>query len=141
MVWLCPPRGGIPHPGTTVAYKQALRFTPRIYVSAACKAGHPDGMLALHRTVELGRCTIAGSRRRLERKWRTFLEQASHRSTARGCKAYVALVTPKEMHQEPYCALPRVCRQTFGAFARDIVHIIPSRGPRLAGKGSWLLGV
>ena len=39
------------------------------------------------------------------------------------------------MHQEPYSTLPKVCRQTFGAFARDIVQIIPSRGLRLAGGG------
>ena len=63
-----------------------------------------------------------------------FLERASRRSNKRRRREYVALVTPEEMNQEPYSTLPRVCRQTLGAFARDIVHIMPSRGPRREGS-------
>ena len=39
-----------------------------------------------------------------------------------------------EVNQKPHRTPPRVCRQTFGAFARDMAHIIPSRGPQLAGS-------
>ena len=39
-----------------------------------------------------------------------------------------------EVNQKPRRTPPRVCRQTFGAFARDMVHIIPSRSPQLAGS-------
>jgi hypothetical protein len=123
----------VAHHGIAVAYKRALRLTRRIYVSAVCRAAHPDGMLALRRMVELGRCDTAGSRCRMERTWETFQGRASHRSD-KGRREYVALVTPEEMNQYPYNTMLRVCRrQTFGAFGRDIVHIIQSRGPRLAG--------
>ena len=124
-----------PH-GIVVVYKQALRLTQRIYVSAACRAAHPDGMLALRRMVEQGRCDTAGSSCRMERSWETFLERASRRSNTRGRREYVALVTPEEVNQSPYSTLPKVRRQTFSAFARNIVQITPSRGPRLAGGGS-----
>ena len=109
-----------------MVYHRALRLTRRIYVSAACRAVHPDGMLALRRMVEQGRCDTAGSSCRMERNWETFLGRASRRSSKGGGKAYVALVTPEEMNQEPCNTLPRVCRQTFSAFARNILHITPS---------------
>ena len=121
-------------PGIAVAYKRALRFTRRIYVSVARRAAHPDGMLALCRMVALGRCDTAGSRCRMETNWETFLGRASHRSSKGGRREYAALVTPEEMKQEPCSTLPRVCRQTFGAFARDMVQIMPSRSPQLAGS-------
>ena len=132
---MCPLRGGSPHTRIAVAYKRALRLTRRIYVPAACRAAHPDGMLALRRVIELGRCGTAGSNCQREKNWATFVERASRRSNKRGWRKYVALVTPEEMNQEPYNTLPRVCRQTFGAFARDLAQIIPSRGPRPAGGG------
>ena len=125
--WLSPP-------GIAVAYERALRLTRRIYVSAACQAAHPDGMLALRRLIALGRCETAGSKCQLERNWETFQGRASHRRTSHGQREYIALVTPKVMNEEPYSTLPRVCRQTFGAFARGMTRIIPSRGPRLAGR-------
>jgi hypothetical protein len=125
--WLSPP-------GIAVAYERALRLTRRIYVSAACQAAHPDGMLALRRMIALGRCDTAGSRCQVERNWETFQGRASHRRTSHGQREYVALATPKAMNEEPYSILPRVCRQTFGAFARGMTRIMPSRGPRLAGR-------
>ena len=67
--------------------------------------------------------------------WETCLGRASHRRSCKGQREYVALVIPEMMHQEPYNTLPRVCRQTFGAFARDIAQITPPGGPRLAGRG------
>ena len=42
-----PLRGGIPHPGTAVAYKRALLLTRRIFVPTACQAARPDGMLGI----------------------------------------------------------------------------------------------
>ena len=71
-------------PGIVVVYQRALRLTRRMYVSAACRAAHPDGMLALHRMVELGRCDTAGSSCRTERNWDTCMERASGRSSTRG---------------------------------------------------------
>ena len=132
---MCPLAHWLTPPWIAVAYKRALRLTRRIYASAACRAAHPDGMLALRRMVELGRCDSAGSSCRIERNWETFLGRASRRSSKGGWREYVALVTPEQMNQEPYSTLPRVCRQSFGAFARNIVHIIPYRGPHLAGRG------
>ena len=126
-----------PPPGLAVAYRRALRLHRRIFVSAACAAAHPDGMVALRRLVQLGRCTTAGSRCRTETNWATFRKRASHRTTAKGRREYVALLTADEINQEPYCTLPSVCRKTFAAFARGIVRILPSRGLRLAGgKGA-----
>jgi len=132
--WLSPP-------GIAVAYERALRLTRRIYVSAACQAAHPDGMLALRRLIALGRCETAGSKCQLERNWETFQGRASHRRTSRGQREYIALVTPKVMNEEPCNTLPRVCRQTFGAFARGMTRIIPSRGPRRRSRlGECALG-
>ena len=59
-------------PGTTVAYKLALRLTRRIYDSAARRTANPDGMLALRRMIELGRCDTAGSRCQSETNWEAF---------------------------------------------------------------------
>ena len=70
-------------PGTAAAYKRALRLTQRIYVPAACRTAHPDGMIALRPTVELGRCATAGSSCRMERNWETLLVRASRCSNAR----------------------------------------------------------
>jgi hypothetical protein len=119
-------------PGTAVQYQRALALTRRIFVSASCASAHPDGICALRRMVELGRCASAGSKVRLERNWDTFLARAAGRSNKAGHKEYVALLASEEIDQEPYRGLPSVCRKTFGAFARDIVKILPSRGLRLA---------
>ena len=51
---------------------------------------------------------------------------------ANGFRERVAPLTPDEMDQEPWSALPPKCRKTFGAFALDMVQILPSRGLTLA---------
>jgi hypothetical protein len=92
----------------------------RIFVSAGCKARHPDATLVLRRLVEHGRCTEEGAQWRLEGNWDVFLQRALGRTTIAGKKEYVALLTPAEMEAEPYHALPPICRKTFGKFAQDV---------------------
>ena len=83
VVWSRPPHGGSTPPGTAVAYQRALRLRRYIFVSAACAATHPEGMVALHRLIELGRCAPAGSKCRKETNWDVFRERASRRTAKR----------------------------------------------------------
>jgi hypothetical protein len=133
--WVVSPAFWHSPPGTAVQYQRALNFTRRIFVSASCRAAHPDVTAALRRLIELGRCSNAVTSWRLEGDWDTFLRRASGRSTAAGRKEYVALLLPFEMEAEPYRALPPVCRKTFSTFAREIIKLrtSQSRGLRLAG--------
>ena len=71
-------------PGIALAYKRALRLIRRIYVSVACQAAYPDGMIALRRLIALGRCDTAGSKCQLGRNWEAFRRRASHRSSIHG---------------------------------------------------------
>ena len=121
-------------PGIAVQYRRALALTRRVFVSDSCASTHPDGIFALRRLVELGRCAATGSHFRIERDWDTFRARASGRSNKAGRKEYVALLTSEEIDQEPYRALPSVCRHTFSDFVRGIVKVLPSRGLRLAGR-------